>query len=83
MDNEQLNICKKMIYDIVKEVDNTLSIHDFRMVAGPSHTNLIFDLVMPHDCKLTDKEIKNKINDKLQGRETRYYTVITFERDFC
>lgn len=83
MDNEQLNVCKKMIYDIVKEVDTTLSIHDFRMVAGPSHTNLIFDLVMPHDCKLTDKEIKNKINDKLQGRETRYYTVITFERDFC
>ena len=83
MDNEQLNVCKKMIYDIVKEVDTTLSIHDFRMVAGPSHTNLIFDLVMPHDCKLTDKEIKSKINDKLQGRETRYYTVITFERDFC
>ncbi len=83
MDNELLNECKTMMVGIVKNIDKKLSLHDFRMVTGPSHTNLIFDLVVPHDCKLNEKDIKIAINDSLKDKETRYYTVITFEREFC
>ena len=53
------------------------------MVTGPSHTNLIFDLVVPHDCKLNEKDIKTAINDSLKDKEIKYYTVITFEGEFC
>ncbi len=83
MDNELLNECKNMMIGIVKNINKDLSLHDFRMVTGPSHTNLIFDLVVPHDCKLNEKDIKTAINDSLKDKEVKYYTVITFEREFC
>ena len=81
-DNENLKECKDMIAVILQEVDKELHFHDFRMVAGPSHTNLIFDVVVPHDCKLSDREIKEAIDEKLLLREKKYYTVITFEKNY-
>ncbi len=81
-DNENLKLCKDMIEVILSEVDSELHFHDFRMVAGPSHTNLIFDVVVPHDCKLSDRQIKEAIDEKLLMREKKYYTVITFEKNY-
>ena len=83
MDNEFLNECKSMMVEIINELDSALSIHDFRVVSGPSHTNLIFDMVVPHECKLEEKYIKEYMRKKLDGKDRKYYTVITFERDFC
>ena len=81
-DNENLKMCKDMIEVILGEIDEELHFHDFRMVDGPSHTNLIFDIVVPHDCKLNDKQIKTAIDEKLLMREKKYYTVITFEKNY-
>lgn len=81
-DNENLKACKDMIEVILQEVDKELHFHDFRMVAGPSHTNLIFDVVVPHGCKLSEKQIKEAIDEELLLREKRYYTVITFEKNY-
>jgi len=81
-DNENLKLCKDMIEVILNEVDSELHFHDFRMVAGPSHTNLIFDVVVPHGCKLSNGEIKEAIDEKLIMREKKYYTVITFEKSY-
>ncbi len=83
MDNEFLNECRTMMIAIVKDVDSKFSLHDFRVVSGPSHTNLIFDMVIPHECKMTEKEIKGEINKRLEGKDKKYYTVITFDREFC
>ncbi len=83
MDNEYLNECKGMMKGIIEEIDKEMSFHDFRVVSGPSHTNLIFDLVIPHGCTLTEKEIKHMISGKLEGRETKYYAVITCEKNYC
>ncbi len=82
-DNEYLKECKKMMENIIGEIDDRLSIHDFRVVSGPSHTNLIFDLVIPHNLKLTQEEIKARIDEKLKKKEKRYYTVITFDNSYC
>ena len=81
-DNENLKMCKDMIEVILGEIDEELHFHDFRMVDGPSHTNLIFDIVVPHGCKLNDKQIKTAIDEKLLMREKKYYTVITFEKNY-
>ncbi|MBQ8167729.1 MAG: cation transporter [Lachnospiraceae bacterium] len=81
-DNENLKLCKDMMEVILADIDKEISFHDFRVVAGPSHTNLIFDLVIPHDCKLSEKELKGKIDEKLAAREKKYYAVITFERSY-
>lgn len=56
--------------------------HDFRMVRGISHTNLIFDIVLPQDCKMDTDELKNEINEKLSTDEHEYFTVITVDTNY-
>lgn len=77
-------ICKmrEMTQNIVKEIDPSFSIHDFRVVDGPSHTNLIFDLVVPLDKKYSHEQLKKEIDEKLSKIDERYFTVITIEHAF-
>ncbi len=82
MDDEQTNTAKKIVNKIVSEIDQSLSIHDFRMVAGPHHTNLIFDIVLPYSCKTDTSEIINKINEKLTVYDKTYYAVVTIDRNY-
>ncbi len=82
-DDELTNEYKQMILDIIKNIDESLSIHDFRIVSGPSHTNLIFDCVIPFDSKLTDSKVKQLIDDELAKKDKKFFTVITFDRDYC
>lgn len=82
VDNEQVNLCKDKVRAIIKALDNRLHIHDFRLVTGETHTNVIFDLVVPFDCKYTDKQLKEEINKRLKSDNTDYYTIITFDREF-
>ena len=67
----------------VHEISPHLDIHDFRMVIGDTHTNLIFDMKVPLDCQLSDAQIKETL-DQIIAREKQgqYYTVITFDRAF-
>ena len=78
-DNEEVNALKGMIDKIVSDVDSELKIHDFRVVSGDTHTNLIFDIVVPHKFKMQDKEIKAAIDSRL---EDGYFTVIVFDRSY-
>ncbi|MGN0642503.1 MAG: cation diffusion facilitator family transporter [Huintestinicola sp.] len=82
MDDEQVNSCREMIRAFVKTIDSRLHIHDFRMVSGETHTNVIFDLVVPYDCKLKDTELKSIIDGFLDAQEKNYFSVITFDREF-
>ena len=52
------------------------------MVSGPTHTNLIFDVVVPFECKLSFDDIRKQINDQLSSQKKKWYTVITFDRDY-
>jgi cation diffusion facilitator family transporter len=82
VDNEQVNHCKNKVRAIIKSLDERLHIHDFRLVTGETHTNVIFDLVVPYDCKYTDQQLKTFIDNGLEAEDTDYYTVITFDREF-
>ena len=67
---------------IAKSVDERFTIHDFRMVKGPSHTNLIFDVVAPFDCKLSEEEIRNTICAKVESLPGNHFAVIDVDRPF-
>lgn len=82
LDNEQVNKFKRMITEIVANIDESLSIHDFRIVTGPTHANLIFDLLVPFDFKMSCEDIQNKIDDELAKKDENIYTVITFDHGF-
>lgn len=77
IDNPEINELRKKLKNIIKEIDSGLSMHDFRVVAGPTHTNLIFDVVRPFKFKLSDgeilKHIQNQMNDK------KYYFIVHFD----
>ena len=67
------------VHKAVKEIDECLDIHDFRVVEGPTHTNLIFDVVIPHRYRLSDTELKEAISDKMKAINPSYCLVITVD----
>ncbi len=78
-DDERLNSLRTRVAQIVKAYDESLSIHDFRMVQGPGHTNLIFDVALPFSLKAQKAQIREAIDRELAKESTRFYTVITFD----
>ena len=78
--DEELNEMRSVIQGVLAQVDSRLSFHDFRMVRGRGHTNLIFDVAVPYDLNGQEKAIKKGIDKALaENRQGTYYTVITFE----
>lgn len=72
---------KHQVADLVKEVLEAITIHDFRVVKGDTHTNLIFDIVVPFSCKCTDREIADMVADKIKEKlGNNYYAVIDVDR---
>ena len=76
----ELDRMRELVGSILQVRDSRLSIHDFRMVPGWEHTNLIFDVAMPEDLRGQEKTIQKALETALNGlgRGT-YHTVITFD----
>lgn len=71
---------KKMVKGYLSEISDTLTMHDFRIVAGPTHTNLIFDVVTPYDFAMPDEELIKLISDKIQTGNPQYFAVIDVDK---
>lgn len=82
VDDEKVDEMKKFVESIVKEVDESFSIHDFRMTYGGNHINLIFDLCIPVDTKLNDDEAAKLVADKITALRPECHTVIKAEHPF-
>ena len=80
--NEVLISHQKLIRSILDKIDENLSMHDFRMVSGDSHTNLIFDVVVPYGFKMSNTQLKNKIDELVHEENPNLYTVITFDTKY-
>ena len=79
-DDPERNRLLAETHDILKAIDSRLHAHDFRMVKGDGHTNLIFDVVLPSDMLKEKKKIQKTLEQELSEREnTKIYTVITFD----
>lgn len=81
-DNEVVIQTKNAIELIVKDIDPNLTLHDFRMVTGPTHTNLIFDLVVPYGFGMSDNDIKTLIQEKVTEIDDSYFVVISIDKNF-
>ena len=75
----ELEEIKHKVTNILKDYNQRLSLHDFRMVKGVDHTNLIFDVAMPYGAD--SKAIKTHLDSVLKKEEETYYTVITFDME--
>lgn len=79
-DDELLNTLRPLVEQAVQEIDPSFCIHDFRIVTGDTHTNLIFDVAATFESKLTDDEIRRAVADKVSRINPSYFTVITVDR---
>ena len=73
---------RERVAALVHCIDDEISIHDFRMVAGPSHTNVIFDAVVPYGFRLTDSEVEEKIKSAVRTLDGNYFAVVKVERSY-
>ena len=71
---------KTVAQKCLREISPALTLHDFRIVAGPTHTNLIFDTVTPYDFAMSDKELVELIKAKLQSENPNYFAVIEVDK---
>lgn len=78
-DDEELNRMRSSVDKVLKSIDPRISIHDFRMVRGDTHTNLIFDMILPYDLDDQRQQIKRQLDAAINLGDTQYYTVITFD----
>ena len=81
-DNIQLNQYKTIVSKVLNEIDPELSFHDFRMVVGQTHTNLIFDVIISDKYRDKNQMLKEKIDEQLKLIDNKLETVITFDSQF-
>lgn len=73
---------REAVLALLQQHDPRMKLHDFRMVKGTEHTNLIFDAVLPYDWKGGEKDLQAELEAALSRQEgQKIYTVITFDKD--
>lgn len=82
IDDPLTNELRDFMRSAVKELDQDLSIHDFRIVPGETHTNMIFDVVVPYHVKLKNLDIQRALEAKVARKGKQFYLVITFDRTY-
>ena len=82
--NPLVNTYREEVTEAIRSMDNGLSMHDFRAVIGPTHTNLVFDILVPYSCSLKEEEIRNNIESHMKQKypDVTFFTVITFDHSF-
>ena len=79
-DDARTNETKEKIAALVRTLDPRITIHDFRMVSGETHTNVIFDAVVPFDVSLDEKEVAARISELVSALDGNYYAVVNIDK---
>ena len=82
MDDDETNETKKIVIDIITSISPELSIHDFRMVKGETHTNLIFDVLVPATYTHKEEILINTISEEIKKYNPKFNTVITIDKNY-
>ena len=81
-DDEQTLEVKEKITALIGCMDSRLTLHDFRMVKGPTHTNVLFDLVVPFELKRSEDELRENIQTIVKTIDETYYSVINIDKSY-
>lgn len=81
--NDEVTIAvREKVASLVTCIDPSLTIHDFRMVTGPTHTNIIFDIVIPYDLRKSDEEIRASIEKIVKSIDESYFSVVNIDKSY-
>jgi len=81
-DSPEVTQAKNIILQTLSGISPDITMHDFRMVIGDTHTNLIFDVCIPYTFEYSEPELKDLISSKVKETHDNWYTVVTVDRDF-
>lgn len=82
-DNAAVNAARQRVLEALHaQMDSAVSIHDFRMVTGPTHTNLIFDLLLPMDSPLTEEAAKKQAEAIVSALDPHYTAILTIDKGY-
>lgn len=80
--DERANALKIEVHKIVQNISPEITMHDFRVVWGPTHSNLVFDVCVPFEFKMSDGQIVETVSEGIQKMNPHYYSVITVDHDY-
>ena len=81
-DDETVNELRSFLEEQVRSLDPSVTIHDFRMVRGETHTNLIFDVVVPFGFRMSDEEVRQEISRIIKSVDRKYFAVIRIDKSY-
>lgn len=81
-DNPEVSLNLERAREILSLMNAGLSLHDFRMVIGDTHTNILFDVVIPFDSKVTPQEIEKAFADAYADEGKQYFFIINYDRSY-
>ena len=79
-DDEEVTALRGKVAQAVADLGEGMNIHDFRFVRGNTHTNLIFDVAVPFECKLSEEEVRRAVSSAVSRLDPSYFAVITVDR---
>lgn len=82
VNDEEVNTMRRLAEECAKAVDESFSIHDFRMTRGETRINIIFDLLIPVDCKFTKEAAAKAVEEKIKERNPDCFAVIRPEHPY-
>ncbi|MDD4797358.1 MAG: cation diffusion facilitator family transporter [Eubacteriales bacterium] len=71
------------VQQMVRQIEPSLSMHDFRIRRGKTHSKLIFDVAVPYACAMTDEQIRAAIEKGIKAKDGSYYAVVTLDRTYA
>lgn len=82
-DDVEVNATREEIKRVVSNIDSRMTIHDFRMVPGPTHTNVIFDVAVPFDIDMDDDELRKILGARIRDVDSKLNAVIEIDKCYC
>ncbi|MCR2050176.1 cation diffusion facilitator family transporter [Acetatifactor muris] len=81
--DEETTRLKALVNGYLQEISERLTMHDFRIVTGPTHTNLIFDVAAPYDFSMTDSELETQLKERILRDNPTYFAVIEIDKQMA
>ncbi len=80
--DKRTNELKRQVTAVLQGLSPQISMHDFRVVWGPTHANLVFDVCVPYEFEMDDDVLKDKIAEAIRDINPHYFSVVTVDHDY-
>ena len=79
-EDDETRALRDRVADLAAQITPEATIHDFRVVKGTTHTNLVFDLLIPHGCPIADRQIADRVREGVRAFDGNFLAVVRTTR---